>query len=107
MLVSTMNSVRAKLGALRTAAQASYPLAAAASQRFQHAEAAEATTDALSEFRENVREFAQRAIAPHASEIDRQNTFPSSVNLWKDIGDFGLHGRSRYSWLLYCTSADP
>ena len=93
MLVTTMNAVRAKLSALRVAAAATHPLASGAVKRFQHAEAAEATTDALQEFRETVRDFAQRAIAPHASEIDRQNNFPSSTNLWKDIGDFGLHGR--------------
>lgn len=92
MLVNTMNAVRAKLSALRVAAAASQPLASGAVKRFQHAEAVEASADALQEFRETVRDFAQRAIAPHASEIDRQNTFPSSTNLWKDIGDFGLHG---------------
>ena len=102
MLVNTMNAVRAKLSALRVAAQASQPLAVGAVKRFQHAEAAEASIDALQEFRETVRDFAQRTIAPHASEIDRQNTFPSSTNLWKDIGDFGLHGRPSGS--LSCQS---
>ena len=92
MLVHTMNCVRTKVNALRQAGQASYPLASAAAQRLQHAEAYEACGDALQDFRETVREFAQRAIAPHAAEIDRQNTFPASTNLWKDIGDFGLHG---------------
>ena len=90
-----MNCIRTKVNALGQAGQASYLLAAAAAQRSQHAEAYEACGDALQEFRETVREFAQRAIAPHAAEIDRQNTFPASTNLWKDIGDFGLHGEQQ------------
>ncbi|KAG2482300.1 hypothetical protein HYH03_018764 [Edaphochlamys debaryana] len=47
---------------------------------------------ALEEFRENVREFAQQVIAPHAEAIDRENNFPTSVNLWKAMGEFGLLG---------------
>ncbi|DBA72219.1 hypothetical protein WJX79_003846 [Trebouxia sp. C0005] len=92
MLLQTLSCVRAKASALRNAGQAAYPLAAAVAQRLQHADAYEACGDALQEFRETVRDFAQRTIAPHAAEIDRQNTFPTSTNLWKEIGEFGLHG---------------
>jgi isovaleryl-CoA dehydrogenase len=48
--------------------------------------------DPLQEFRENVAEFAQSVIAPHAEEVDKSNDFPKSVNLWKEMGDFGLLG---------------
>lgn len=48
--------------------------------------------DEASTFREQVYEFAQRVVAPHASDIDASNSFPTSVNLWKEMGDFGLHG---------------
>ena len=51
-----------------------------------------AVGDDLGEFRETVREFAQRSIAPHAAEIDRTNAFPKSENLWTAMGEFGLHG---------------
>lgn len=44
------------------------------------------------EFRENVRTFARTVIAPFAEEIDRNNTFPSSKNLWREMGEFGLLG---------------
>eukprot|EP00798_Chlamydomonas_sp_ICE-L_P012492 gene12492-15704_t len=46
----------------------------------------------LEEFRENVREFAKKVIAPHAEEIDRSNSFPETPNLWTEMGDFGLLG---------------
>lgn len=49
--------------------------------------------DPLLEFRENVGQFAQSVIAPHAEEVDKANDFPKSVNLWKEMGDFGLLGR--------------
>lgn len=49
--------------------------------------------DPLLEFRENVADFAQSVIAPHAEEVDKSNDFPKSVNLWKEMGDFGLLGR--------------
>ncbi|XRB08208.1 isovaleryl-CoA dehydrogenase [Pycnococcus provasolii] len=47
---------------------------------------------ALAEFREAVRDFASRVVAPHAVAIDENNSFPSDVNLWKEMGDMGLHG---------------
>ena len=98
MLAQTLTGLRAKLGALRTAG--SYPclLASSAAQRLRHAEAHEDCGNPLREFRETVRDFAQRTIAPHAAEIDRLNTFPSSTNLWKEIGEFGLHG---VSWVAH------
>lgn len=52
-----------------------------------------ADEDPLQEFRENVAQFAQSVIAPHAEEVDKANDFPKSVNLWKEMGDFGLLGR--------------
>lgn len=50
--------------------------------------------DPLQEFRENVAQFAQSVIGPHAEEVDKTNNFPTSVNLWKEMGDFGLLGES-------------
>lgn len=44
------------------------------------------------EFRELVRDFAQRVVAPHAADIDKNNAFPSTVNLWTELGQMGLHG---------------
>ncbi|GFR52095.1 hypothetical protein Agub_g14605 [Astrephomene gubernaculifera] len=46
----------------------------------------------LREFRAQVQAFAQQVIAPHAESIDRENNFPSSVNLWREMGNFGLLG---------------
>lgn len=46
----------------------------------------------VEEFREHVSDFAERTITPHAAEIDAQNSFPSSVNLWTEMGKMGLHG---------------
>lgn len=39
-----------------------------------------------------VREFAAKMIAPHAEEVDRTNSFPKSVDLWREMGSFGLLG---------------
>jgi isovaleryl-CoA dehydrogenase len=58
----------------------------------QHTEAAVDVDDATEEFRETVRDFAQRVVAPHAADIDRSNSFPKTENLWTAMGDFGLHG---------------
>lgn len=49
------------------------------------------------EFRENVGQFAQAVIGPHAEEVDKANDFPKSVNLWKEMGDFGLLGRPAWA----------
>ena len=46
----------------------------------------------LADFREGVREFAAQVIAPRAAEIDRENVFPTDVDLWRAMGDMGLHG---------------
>ncbi|CAI9105140.1 OLC1v1003999C2 [Oldenlandia corymbosa var. corymbosa] len=48
--------------------------------------------DTRKQFKEGVARFAQEHIAPHASTIDKTNYFPKEVNLWKLMGDFGLHG---------------
>lgn len=77
------------------------PALTSAACRWQHAEAIESSESDLQEFRETVRDFAQRIIAPHAAEIDQQNSFPRSVNLWQDIGEFGLHGTQRSLNLLH------
>lgn len=46
----------------------------------------------LLQFKEGVARFAQEHIAPHAEKIDKTNFFPKEVDLWKLMGDFGLHG---------------
>jgi isovaleryl-CoA dehydrogenase len=51
------------------------------------------TPEALREFRENVREFAQTVVAPHAEHVDRGNSFPTEVDLWRQMGEFGLLGK--------------
>lgn len=33
-----------------------------------------------------------QVIAPHAEEIDRSNSFPNSMDLWAEMGAFGLLG---------------
>nr|XP_027070384.1 isovaleryl-CoA dehydrogenase, mitochondrial-like [Coffea arabica] len=48
--------------------------------------------DSRKQFKEGVARFAQENIAPCASKIDTTNYFPEEVNLWKLMGDFGLHG---------------
>lgn len=49
-------------------------------------------TEAINEFRDNVRQFAETVIKPHAEEVDRNNNFPSSIDLWREMGSFGLLG---------------
>lgn len=90
MLARFLRTVQASSGHLeRLGAPALTPAVC----RLQHAQAEDHTEQSdLQEFRDTVHEFAQRTIAPHAAEIDQQNSFPRSVNLWKEIGDFGLHG---------------
>ena len=41
---------------------------------------------------DGVRDFAYCAIAPRAAEIDARNSFPSDVDLWREMGACGLHG---------------
>ena len=49
----------------------------------------------LDSFREHVREFAKGTIALHAEHIDRSNSFPATVDLWREMGSFGLLGEER------------
>lgn len=62
--------------------------------RLQHADAAEPDVmgGPSEEFRETCRDFAARTIAPWAAEVDSSNAFPRQVDLWQEIGAFGLHG---------------
>ncbi len=46
----------------------------------------------LERFRESVQAFAASCVAQHAEEIDKQASFPTKVDLWRAMGDFGLHG---------------
>ncbi|EOA25771.1 hypothetical protein CARUB_v10019133mg [Capsella rubella] len=48
--------------------------------------------DTQLQFKESVSKFAQDVIAPHAERIDKTNSFPKDVNLWKKMGEFNLHG---------------
>lgn len=48
--------------------------------------------DQIDEFRHSVTSFARTHIAPYAAEIDSNNSFPKHINLWKEMGSFGLHG---------------
>lgn len=50
----------------------------------------------VEELRLAVQDFAKERIAPYAEQVDRQNSFPQNVNLWKEMGDFGLHGHTKY-----------
>ncbi|KAI3721996.1 hypothetical protein L2E82_33017 [Cichorium intybus] len=43
-------------------------------------------------FKEGLQQFVQEKIAPHADKIDKTDSFPEDVNLWKAMGDFDLHG---------------
>lgn len=47
----------------------------------------------LAEFRDNVANFAKASIAIHAEEVDKTNDFPKTVDLWREMGDFGLLGK--------------
>lgn len=71
------------------------------SLRAQSTEANQNSEDEESdEFRDHVHQFAQSVVAPLAAEVDRNNSFPSSINLWTAMGEFGLHGRNQQSLLL-------
>lgn len=63
--------------------------------------------DPLEEFRENVAQFAQSVIAPHAEDVDRTNDFPKSANLWKEMGEFGLLGTLENPVCLLMSSHNP
>ena len=100
MLATVLNGLRSGSTPLRSFG---VPALTSAACRWQHAEAVESSESDLQEFRDTVRDFAQRAIAPHAAEIDQQNSFPRSVNLWQEIGEFGLHGMDPLPLCLTCT----
>ena len=80
--------------------------ATSVSQRLHHTDPNKNDWSSLesseAEFREVVREFAAQVIAPHASAIDAENSFPKAVNLWRAIGNLGLHGKTL--WDLCPTS---
>lgn len=65
---------------------------AAKSSRLQHTQASD--EDDTAEFRDLVRDFAAREVAPYAAEIDRNNAMPTHKNLWTELGHMGLHGES-------------
>ena len=44
----------------------------------------------IESLRDTVRKFAKEEIAPKSDEIDKTNDFP--MELWKLMGDLGLHG---------------
>jgi isovaleryl-CoA dehydrogenase len=46
--------------------------------------------ETISALRDTVEQFAQKEIAPRASDIDRNNEFP--MDLWRKFGDLGLLG---------------
>ena len=60
------------------------------SANLQHTQASE--EEDTEEFRELVRDFAVREVAPHAADIDRNNALPTHKNLWTEMGHMGLHG---------------
>ncbi len=73
------------------------PITALGSFRTFTEAALDSTEDeSLSEFRESVRSFAQEVIAPLAADIDRANNFPSHIDLWRELGNFGLHGEVEF-----------
>lgn len=44
------------------------------------------------QLRETVFQFAQKELAPHAQDIDKNNDFPQFKKFFKKLGDMGLHG---------------
>ncbi len=70
------------------------PSTSALARRFFSAQAVTETEadDHTSDFRQSVQAFASRYVAPHAETVDRTNSFPKDVDLWKLMGDYGLHG---------------
>ncbi|GBN40721.1 Isovaleryl-CoA dehydrogenase, mitochondrial [Araneus ventricosus] len=42
--------------------------------------------------REAIFQFAQKELAPHAQEIDKNNKFPQFKEFFKKLGDLGVHG---------------
>eukprot|EP00878_Enallax_costatus_P003346 GHUV01003554.1.p1 GENE.GHUV01003554.1~~GHUV01003554.1.p1 ORF type:complete len:439 (+),score=84.70 GHUV01003554.1:141-1457(+) len=58
----------------------------------KYSSSSKCSPEELAEFRENVADFAKTSIAVHAEEVDKTNDFPKTVDLWREMGDFGLLG---------------
>ncbi|GBF96798.1 hypothetical protein Rsub_09654 [Raphidocelis subcapitata] len=72
---------------------AAAPLAGEPVWRRGLASAGPTSPDDLAEFRSNVQEWAAGTITPEiAEEVDRSNNFPKHVDLWREMGAFGLLG---------------
>jgi hypothetical protein len=98
-----MQLARAALNALGHQHALAAPIGSTLTRLFSTSSSAAAeqhhtTPEALREFRENVREFAQTVVAPHAEHVDRSNNFPTDVDLWRQMGEFGLLGE----WIPPC-----
>ena len=70
---------------------------AAQTSRLQHTQASD--EDDTAEFRDLVRDFAAREVAPYAAEIDRNNAMPNHKNLWTEMGHMGLHGETHLCFI--------
>ncbi|KAG8201723.1 hypothetical protein JTE90_012784 [Oedothorax gibbosus] len=44
------------------------------------------------QLRETVFQFCEKELAPHAYDIDKNNTFPQIREFYKKLGDLGVHG---------------
>ncbi|CAL1297766.1 unnamed protein product [Larinioides sclopetarius] len=44
------------------------------------------------QLRETIFQFAQKELAPHAQDIDKNNKFPQFKEFFKKLGDLGVHG---------------
>nr|GFB28039.1 isovaleryl-CoA dehydrogenase, mitochondrial [Tanacetum cinerariifolium] len=56
-------------------------------------------------FKEGLQQFAHEKIAPHAEKIDKMDSFPQELNLWKLMGDFNLHGLTAPASSYSCNAA--
>lgn len=63
-----------------------------ASSMAQGAMLAAEQSEELAEFREHVHRFAMEKVAPRADEIDALGDFPADMDIWRTLGEFGLHG---------------
>lgn len=102
-----MQLARAAFTALRhqqalAAASSTYVSRLFSSSSSCAAEQQHTTPEALREFRENVREFAQTVVAPHAEHVDKSNNFPTDVDLWREMGEFGLLGECAALHAMTC-----
>ncbi len=68
--------------------------------------------DEIEMLRDTVFHFCQRELAPRASSIDKENTFPS--DMWRKFGDLGLlgvtveeeYGGSNMGYLAHCVAME-